>query len=334
MITAAWALLARTGRWLWKHPKTVGIALAAAAVWLWRARITARLARARAERDRAELQRDVAEGRADVAEATVAVTVEVAAAREAGAAVAQEVRDVPVTEDPAADRAALYDRVREVARREGAAPGDRAAAAVRDNAAARARPAGDAGHGSRDALPGRAPRVGVGDVARLPAADAVTDTIRPGDVVVYGWHEVAGVRRPGHCGIVVEVPGYAGPVPDHVVRAEGYLGRGVYELGAGGTHLGDGTPFDADGHADCSGFVLELLGLDRRARDGHPALNTSAMIADALGRRRLFEPVSGPVDWRAIRVVHCAASHPERGAVRETGGTPWLKFGIAIRRRG
>lgn len=165
------------------------------------------------------------------------------------------------------------------------------------------------------------------------ARDVLPATIRPGDVVVYGWHEIAGVRHPGHCGIVVEVPGYAGPVPDHVVRAEGWLGRGVYELGAGGTHLEDGTPFDADGHADCSGFVLELLGIDRRARDGHPTMNTTAMITDALGRRLLFEPVPGSVDWRGIRVIHCASSHRARGAVRETDGAPWLKYGIAIRRR-
>lgn len=115
---------------------TLGIALGLAKLWLSRWRVQRALEATRVERDRAEIERDAARGDAAVANATTAVVVEAAESREAGHALAEEIRDVETTGDPDADRAALYDRVREIARREGADGGDRSSASVRDDAAA------------------------------------------------------------------------------------------------------------------------------------------------------------------------------------------------------
>ena len=127
--------------WLLSHWPAVVAAIAVlvggAKLWLSRWRVQRALEATRGERDRAELERDAARGEAAVAEATTAVVVEAVESREAGRVLAEEIRDVATTDDPAADRARLYDRVREVARREGADGGDRSTAAVRDDATAR-----------------------------------------------------------------------------------------------------------------------------------------------------------------------------------------------------
>ena len=99
------------GAWLLRHPIAAIAALGAAVLLV-----------VRRQRDRARVQRDVEHRRADQAEADAATVTEVLEAREAGHALAEEIRDVPTTADPAADRAALYDLVREIARREGATP--------------------------------------------------------------------------------------------------------------------------------------------------------------------------------------------------------------------
>ena len=123
--------------WLLSNWPWVAAAAAAVAAWFYRWRVQRALEATRGERDRAELERDAARGEAAVAEATTAVVVEAVESREAGRVLAEEIRDVATTDDPAADRARLYDRVREVARREGADGGDRSSAAVRDVATAR-----------------------------------------------------------------------------------------------------------------------------------------------------------------------------------------------------
>ena len=123
--------------WLLSHWPWVAAAAAAVGAWVYRWRVQRALEATRGERDRAELERDAARGEAAVAEATTAVVVEAVESREAGRVLAEEIRDVATTDDPAADRARLYDRVREVARREGADGGDRSSAAVRDVATAR-----------------------------------------------------------------------------------------------------------------------------------------------------------------------------------------------------
>lgn len=111
LLAALPARLVALGRWLWRHRTAAALTVLTAGVWLYRARAR-RLAGAR----------DAEHQRADKAEADAATVTEVLEAREAGHALAEEIRDVPTTADPAADRAALYDRVREIARREGATP--------------------------------------------------------------------------------------------------------------------------------------------------------------------------------------------------------------------
>lgn len=122
--------------WLLSHWPWVAAAAAVVAGWVYRWRVQRALEATRGERDRAEIERDAARGDAAVANATTAVVVEAAESREAGHALAEEIRDAETTGDPDADRAALYVRVREIARREGADGDDRAAPAVRDDAAA------------------------------------------------------------------------------------------------------------------------------------------------------------------------------------------------------
>lgn len=151
--------------------------------------------------------------------------------------------------------------------------------------------------------------------------------LRPGDAFAYGWRKIAGRRRPGHCALVVTVPGYTGPTPDSVRAAIADLGMGTYELGGGG--LAD------DGIADCSGWLLEKLGVKRvQPCAGWDSINTSAMVADTAGPRRIFRPVplwgrSSP--WGQIGLIDCSSSHRSRGAVGRRNGLLWAAAGVAIR---
>lgn len=143
-------------------------------------------------------------------------------------------------------------------------------------------------------------------------------TIAPGDILAYGWYKDprTGKRRPGHCALVVSVPGYTGPIPDSVRRAIADLGRGVYHLGGGG--------LDDDGIADCSGWLCEVLGIERvQPCEGWGSINTSAMIANAKGSRSIFRRLAKPRDWAAIGVIDCSASHKSEGAVGRRTGALW-----------
>lgn len=71
---------------------------------------------------KATARADTATRAAEVAADTVTAAADVAAARDAGAVLAEEIRLAPTTDDPAADRAELYRRVREAAAREGVGP--------------------------------------------------------------------------------------------------------------------------------------------------------------------------------------------------------------------
>lgn len=105
-------------------------AVLAAAVWLrlWWAKRQTAAQRARAER--AEAERDREAGRAATAEATLTVTVAREADKQAGRVLAGEI-DAPTTGSPADRIRAVDDRVREIARREGADAGGGDAPAVR-----------------------------------------------------------------------------------------------------------------------------------------------------------------------------------------------------------
>lgn len=176
----------------------------------------------------------------------------------------------------------------------------------------------DAGRSAADAIE-RAAR----DVAALDPRGP----LRPGDFFAYAWHSVNGVRKPGHCGLIVSVPGYDGPMPASVLRAEAAARRGaIYDLGAGG--------LEDDGRGDCSGALLEWLGVERvQPCEGWSSINTSAMVANALGSQSIFRHVSGPVPWSECGVIDCSASHPRGRAVghRAGGGTLWARAGIPIR---
>jgi len=102
----------------------------AAVVWLrlWWAKRQTAAQRARAER--AEAERDREAGRAATAEATLTVTVAREADKQAGRVLAGEI-DAPTTGSPADRIRAVDDRVREIARREGADAGGGDAPAVR-----------------------------------------------------------------------------------------------------------------------------------------------------------------------------------------------------------
>lgn len=147
---------------------------------------------------------------------------------------------------------------------------------------------------------------------------------RPGDLVVYGWHD----GRPGHVGILSHVPGWSGDLPPSVAEARKWIGHGRYHLGAGGRNPGDGTPLDADGQCDCSGFVCHCLRTDRKQLDGW--LNTSAIVRDAgtPGGRFDAVPLYG-VDLRQCRAIHC---HGGRGpAISETSAGIWAgRGGVAM----
>ena len=169
------------------------------------------------------------------------------------------------------------------------------------------------------------------------AADAIANAardvldpdgpVRPGDFFAYGWHTVNGVRRPGHCGLIVSVPGYDGPMPPSVIDAIDDIDRAVwYDLGGAG--------IEDDGRGDCSGWLLEKLRVKRvQPCAGWDSINTSAMVADATGPQRIFRHVGGPVPWAACGVVDCSGSHPKGRAVgrRPGGGLLWARAGIPIR---
>ena len=149
---------------------------------------------------------------------------------------------------------------------------------------------------------------------------------RPGDVVVYGWHD----GRPGHTGILSEVPGWTDPPPPSVIEARRWVGQGVYGLGRGGRDPRDGTPFDSDGRCDCSGFVCHALGIDRKHGDAW--WNTSAIRADSLAAGGSWDPVPlYGVDLRRCRAVHCHGGRPP--AVSETSAALWHGRGVVARLR-
>ncbi len=172
-------------------------------------------------------------------------------------------------------------------------------------------------------------------VTGLPAALSITTEsvrldpngpVRPGDALAFGWRTVNGVRRPGHCGLVVSVPGYTGPVPPSVRRAEAALARAAwYRLGAAG--------LEDDGLGDCSGALLEWLDVERvQPCAGWGSINTSAAIADATGPRKIFRPAPQPHPWAALGVIDCSSAHPKGRAVGRRTGALWgERGGIVLR---
>lgn len=102
--------------WLLRRWKGAGLALVlllgALRLW-WERRQSQRAIAAQAARaDRAELELEREAGRADVAEARARVTADHATETAAAELAAERIEDVPVTDDPAADRARLYDALR------------------------------------------------------------------------------------------------------------------------------------------------------------------------------------------------------------------------------
>lgn len=148
---------------------------------------------------------------------------------------------------------------------------------------------------------------------------------RPGDLVVYGWRG----GKPGHVGLLSYVPGVDAADPPSVVEARRWIGQGEYRLGAGGRRPEDGTPFDAEGRCDCSGFVCHCLGIDRRAVDGW--INTTAIVRDAETPGGRFDAIAlAGVDLRRCRVIHCRGGKPP--AVVETDAGLWARRGgIVVR---
>ena len=164
MLTALLFRLRRIGAWLLKHPMAALAAIGAIVLLVLRR-----------QRDSARGQRDREHRRADEAEADAAVVTETMEAREAGQALAEEIRDVPITGDPDADRDALYDRVRDIARRE------EAISAVRDVGAAGAPRDDDAGHRRRDPVSPGTTRGGMGRVAELPRPGLAAPDVTAGE---------------------------------------------------------------------------------------------------------------------------------------------------------
>lgn len=157
------------------------------------------------------------------------------------------------------------------------------------------------------------------------------DGPRPGDVVVYGTDDRNGNGRRdageiGHVGILSYVPGVTIPDPPSVVEARRWIGQGIYSLGAGGRNPKDGTPFDREGRADCSGFVCHVLGIDR-FEDGR-WWNTDAILRDGKVAGGRWEPVPMSVDLARCKVIHCRSGRP---AVVETSGKPWARRGAIVR---
>lgn len=170
-------------------------------------------------------------------------------------------------------------------------------------------------------------------VGRAPAP--APDGPRPGHVVVYGTDDKNHNGRRdageiGHVGLLSFVPGRdpLEPVPESVLEARKWIGQGLYGLGRGGRNPRDGTPFDAQGLCDCSGFVCHVLGIDR-LEDGQ-WWNTDSIRRDGLVAGGRWEPVGlHGVDLRACRVIHCHAGRPP--AVSETSGAPWYARGTIVR---
>jgi hypothetical protein len=170
-----------------------------------------------------------------------------------------------------------------------------------------------------------------------PAPLITVDGPRPGDLVVYGWddRDRDGKRDAGeigHIGILSYVPGVDLPDPPSVVEARKWIGKGVYELGAGGRRPRDGTPLDEQGRCDCSGFTAHVLGIDRY--EGGVWWSTDSIKRDGATIGGRWDPVPGGVDLSRCRVIHCAASRSiSGGAIRESSGAPWVKRGVVVRLR-
>lgn len=139
-----WTAIKRGARGAVRHPWALLVVVGAIVAWVYRALLGRKLADARAQRDAARLEAEVQRGRAEVAEATAAAAARVAANQEAGRALAEEIDRAASPAATPDDRVRLADeRVREIARREGAHGGGDRPAAVRDApAAAAARGAG------------------------------------------------------------------------------------------------------------------------------------------------------------------------------------------------
>ncbi len=163
-------------------------------------------------------------------------------------------------------------------------------------------------------------------------APTAPDGPRPGDLVVFGTDDKnRNGRRDageiGHVGILSFVPGVDLPDPPSVVEARRWIGQGLYGLGTGGRNPRDGTPFDARGLCDCSGFVCHALGIDR-LEDG-VWWNTDSIKRDGAVTGGRWEPVPlGGVDLRQCRAIHCRSSRP---AVVETGAGLWHGRGAVVR---
>lgn len=105
-------------RWPWAGAMLLAAGVAVR-VWLSRSKAkraiadaNARAEHAAAGRDLAEAERDQARGEADIAAARARVATEAAHNAAAAERAAERIRDVPLTDDSAADRARLYDALR------------------------------------------------------------------------------------------------------------------------------------------------------------------------------------------------------------------------------
>lgn len=168
---------------------------------------------------------------------------------------------------------------------------------------------------------------------RRAAPPPPTNGPRPGDIVVYGWDDKNndGQRGPGeigHVGILSFVPGviYSSWIVD---EARKWIGQGIYGLGKGGRRPQDGTPLDADGRCDCSGFVCHCLRIDRLDTETNQWWNTDSIKRDGAKVGGRFDPVPMSVDLRKCRAIHCHGGRAP--AITETFATPWYARGSIVR---
>lgn len=166
-------------------------------------------------------------------------------------------------------------------------------------------------------------------------------------------------------------------VEDFVTRAHAHVDTGRYRLGGGVDDPDARTPLDLEGEIDCSQWLLWLwrrrkhLPGDLRCA-GYGQINTTAMYADAKGKREFFVEVPIGTEVQVgdglvypglydggVRLMagHCGGiigirpgwfyrntaslayltvSHANAGvppAIDETNGGPWAKHGIVVRLR-
>lgn len=166
-------------------------------------------------------------------------------------------------------------------------------------------------------------------------------------------------------------------VEDFVTRAHAHVDTGCYRLGGGIDDPTAASPIDRDGEIDCSQWLLWLWRRRKRLPiglrcAGYGSINTTAIYADAKGKREFFTEVPigaevqvgdgvvypGLYDGGTRKLAgHCGGvisipigfyyrntaalayltiSHANAGvppAIDETNGRPWARKGIVVRLR-